>query len=334
METKNYGRGVLMCLIATISWGGMFPVMTSALTFVDPFTFTCIRYALAGLAFVVVLKIMDKTTHRYTAKELLLCWFFGTCGFAGFQFLVFEGQRLAGPEGALTASIMMATMPLQAFLFNWIVRKVVPAPFVLGFILLSFAGIVLVATKGDFTGLVNNPSGYGPQLLIILGALCWVIYTAGASFLPALSPVRYTTITTGLGLISAVIITGGMIAGGAIAAPTLEAYSHVIPHMIYMSTAAGFVGVLAWNIGNKMLTPLNGTLFMDVVPTTAFIISALSGVIPHPIQIIGALLTISAVIGNNLCIRRNMMKKNLQDQKKEEPSAEPVAVVTPAASRI
>ncbi len=42
MQT-SYLRGVLFCLVATVSWGCMFPVMTSALTQMDPFNFTAIR---------------------------------------------------------------------------------------------------------------------------------------------------------------------------------------------------------------------------------------------------------------------------------------------------
>jgi drug/metabolite transporter (DMT)-like permease len=44
MQT-SYLRGVPFCLVATVSWGCMFPVMTSALTQMDPFNFTAIRYS-------------------------------------------------------------------------------------------------------------------------------------------------------------------------------------------------------------------------------------------------------------------------------------------------
>ena len=32
--------GLLMCLIAVLSWGGMFPIMEPALKIMDPFYFT------------------------------------------------------------------------------------------------------------------------------------------------------------------------------------------------------------------------------------------------------------------------------------------------------
>lgn len=43
---------------------------------------------------------------------------------------------------------------------------------------------------------------------------------------------------------------------------------------------------------------------MDVVPITAFVISALTGVVPACMQVVGASLTALALIFNNLYLRR------------------------------
>jgi hypothetical protein len=59
-----------------------------------------------------------------------------------------------------------------------------------------------------------------------------------------------------------------------------------------------------WNIGNKIVTPLNGVLFMDILPMTTFTVSALTGVIPTRMQIAGACMTGTALILNNLYLRR------------------------------
>lgn len=47
---NTYIKGLLCCLLATVSWGAMFPVMTHALIQIDPFNFTTIRYGIAGIA--------------------------------------------------------------------------------------------------------------------------------------------------------------------------------------------------------------------------------------------------------------------------------------------
>lgn len=320
----KYSRGVLLCLVATLSWGGMFPVMTAALKHIDPFTFTCMRYALAGIAFLLVLlKLEGRAGLRLKGEKIGLAWFFGSAGFAGFQFLVFLGQKWAGTDGALTASIMMATMPMLGFLVNWLVRKARPPLPALGFILLSFAGVTLVVTKGHYSHLIQSPGAYGADGLIILGALCWVIYTIGAAFFPHWSPYKYTTITTGLGLITAVAVTAALLVFNAIQLPSAHNVALVSPELAYMASAAGFVGVLCWNLGNKILTPLNGVLFMDVVPVTAFTISAIQGVHLSPAQLGGGAVTATALILNNLFLRHRMTPA-------PAPSAVAEPVVLPA----
>ena len=304
MQHNHFSRGVLFCIVATASWGAMFPVMTGALTRIDPFTFTCMRYTIAGLAFLALLLAKEgRSGLSLKGERVWLAWFFGTAGFAGFGFLVFLGQQLAGREGALTAAIMMATQPLLGLLVNWAFRKVVPPVYSFLFILLSFCGVTLVITKGHVLNLLNAPQSYGADGLIVLGALCWVFYTVGAAFFPKWSPYKYTTLTTLLGLTSVFAITAALIGVHYIAMPHAGAVVAVIPHLLYMAFGAGFIGVLSWNFGNKILTPLNGVLFMDVVPVTAFVISAFQGIIPNGMQIVGASLTAVALILNQLYLR-------------------------------
>src|SRR5579871_3993824 len=52
--------------------------------------------------------------------------------------------------------------------------------------------------------------------------------------------------------------------------------------------------VLLWKLGNKILTPLYGVLFMDVMPITAFAVSVLSDPVPARVQVLGACITRSA----------------------------------------
>src|SRR3974390_1792918 len=116
--------GAIYCLIATASWGAMFPVMTGALVRIDPFTFTSLRYLIAGAAFLAVLIFKEGwSAVHFKGERMLAAWLLGTAGFAGFNFLMFLGQKMIGKEGALVASIIAATMPMLGLLVNWAVRK-------------------------------------------------------------------------------------------------------------------------------------------------------------------------------------------------------------------
>lgn len=302
---NSYIKGLLCCLFATLSWGGMFPVMTHALTHIDAFNFTTLRYGIAGAAFALLLLFREgRSAFRLQGERWGLAWLFGTLGFAGFGFLVFLGQHLAGPGGALTASIMMATMPMLGLLTVWALKKVRPRASTFGFILLSFSGVLLVITNGDVASVLHSPGNLTANLLLIAGALCWVLYTVGGSYFSGWSPLRYTTLTTLLGMTSVATIDGLLLGTGSIAVPSAAAVTAVIPHLLYMSLIAGLMAVLCWNVGNRIVTPTNGVLFMDVVPVTAFVVSALNGVVPTEVQIAGAAITATALVLNNLNQRK------------------------------
>ncbi|HEV8025807.1 MAG TPA: DMT family transporter [Stellaceae bacterium] len=306
---SRYLRGVLFCLVATISWGCMFPVMTSALKRMDPFNFTAIRYSIAALPFVVLLILREGLgALDLRGQRIFPAWLFGTAAFAGFNFLIFLGQQLAGPTGALNAAIMTATMPLLSLPVNWVMRGIRPPWFSVGFIVLAFGGVVLVITKGNIAGALDQ-SSHVADIALFVGALCWVIYTTGGSLYPEWSPYRYTAITTLLGLASVYAINFILIEGGYIPAPSLAQVYDLVPHLIYMSLVAGVIGVLFWNMGNNIITPMNGVLFMNVVPVAAFAVSALSGILPTPVQILGASITVAALVLNNLYQRQQLLKQ-------------------------
>ncbi|WP_338567462.1 DMT family transporter [Erwinia sp. E_sp_B01_3] len=301
----SHTKGIICCLLATVSWGAMFPIMTDALAHLDPFNFTTLRYGIAGLAFALLLFCMEGSKGFHLKGERWgLAWLFGTFGFAGFGFLVFLGQHLAGPSGALTASIMMATMPMLGLLSIWALKKKRPAASTFGFILLSFFGVLLVITHGSTADILNKPVNIIANLLLIAGALCWVLYTIGGSYFPGWSPIRYTTLTTLLGMISVLAIDIVLMLTGMISVPHSASVTAVIPHLLYMALVAGMMAVLCWNVGNMIITPTNGVLFMDIVPVTAFFISAMNGIVPSQLQIVGACITATALILNNLNQRK------------------------------
>lgn len=297
---SRFFAGALACLAAVVSWGGMFPVMGSALKVMNPFLFTAIRYTTAGLMFLGFLLLREGRDSLRLEGRAAVVWILGSLGFAGFGFLVFLGQKMAGPSGALSASVMMALMPMLSILINWFFRKIRPLRWSLAFILLSFLGVLTVVTRGRYQALLLLQDNVPADILILLGATCWVIYTIGSSYFPKWSALRYTALTTALGVPTILGVNLALFFAGHNEMVSTEALVSLLPHIAYMVLVAGFLGVLCWNSGNKIITPINGVLFMDVVPTTTFIISALRGYRFNTAELIGVSMTISALIMNNL----------------------------------
>jgi drug/metabolite transporter (DMT)-like permease len=297
---NRYLFGVLCCLTAVLSWGGMFPVMGSALTVVNPFLFTALRYTAAAALFLGLLGYVEGRKAFRPQGRIVTLWLLGSLGFAGFGFLVFLGQKMAGPSGAVSASVIMALMPLLSVVVNWLCRGIKPLRYSLVFVGMSFAGVLCVVTRGNFAALLQLEENLLADGLMMLGALCWVVYTLGATAFPGWSALRYTALTTALGVPTIWLVNLVLGLAGHNAFPGLAALSSIGPQLAYMIVVAGFVGVLAWNAGNKVVTPLNGVLFMDVVPLTTIAIAALQGYAFERAEVLGAGLTITALVLNNL----------------------------------
>ncbi|WP_461673150.1 DMT family transporter [Priestia megaterium] len=304
MKSNKFLIGILMCLTAVVSWGGMFPLMGSALKIMDPFYFTLFRYVSASIVLVLLLLLIEDLRGFSTEGNLLKIWFLGTMGFAGFSFFVFLGQRLAGSSGAVIAAVIMAVQPLLGVIVNFITTRAVPKLLTILFMLTGLTGVVMVISKGDVSTFVEKDANISAYLFILLGALCFVIYTIGGSSFSKWSPLRYSTLTSLYGTISIIIIVSIGTLLGWLKTPSVSAVKDVSGALFYTAFIAGVLAFFVWNIGNRLITPVNGILFMNMVPVTTFIISVIQGYHLSTFESVGALITVGSLIGNNLYTRK------------------------------
>jgi drug/metabolite transporter (DMT)-like permease len=275
--TKKYLLGIVLCLIAVFSWGGMFPIMAPALKIMDPFYITLFRYGIVAIIFAIILLFVEGKSAFKSDGNFLKLWLFGTSAFAGFSFLVFLGQKTAGPSGSIIASVMMATQPLLGVLVGWVYRGVKPTIVSLISMIVAAIGVFMVVTKGDLSVLYKGDNTIFSLVLILLGALCWVIYTTGGGDFKQWSILRYSTLTSIYGVLSVIVILFVATLMGLLSVPSFGQISGVSGALIYMISFAGVIAVFAWNLGNRIIGPINGILFMNLVPITSFVISIVTG---------------------------------------------------------
>lgn len=302
MKNRSMLSGFAMLAIAAICWGAMFPVAKATLATLDAFYMTAIRYGITALIFLFILAIYEGRKSIALEGRLLSVVFFGSMGFAGFSLLAFVGLAHSKPEHG---AIIMATMPLITAIVNWLWKGRAPARFTLGAIGTALVGVMLVVTNGHLSSLVTSGESKG-DLLLLLGAVSWVIYTLGAGSFPGWSPLRYTTLTCLLGVMAIFTITGIATIDGAIHVPSIEAIASVEWELAYMIAFASVIAVLGWNAGIKTAGPLNGVLFINFVPVTAFFIGIFQGHRFGSAELMGAMLVIGALIANNLYARRQL----------------------------
>jgi len=233
--SESYWKGIIYCVIAALAWGVSFPVMSDALRTIDPFNFTTLRYIAVALVFVLLLlrreglAALDLRGERY-----LLAWLLGSAGFCGYGFFIFQGQRLAGTDGALSAAVVIASTPLLTQLLNWLLHGVRPTRVALVCITTSFFGILLVITKGQPALLLHRGVAVDALFFLLFGAVSWAVYTLGSGFFPSWSAYRYTGVTTLLSLSTICIANFVLQQLSVIALPSMMALRLVFPHLTYM----------------------------------------------------------------------------------------------------
>src|SRR3954447_2103763 len=287
----------LPSLVAALSWGAMFPIAASALHRVDPFPLTAIRYGIGAVVFLGLLAAAEgRKAFRAEGRGLEL-FVLGSIGFAGFNLLSYVGLE---HTRAQDASLIVASQPLLMVLALWLAYRQVPARTTVAAMAAALLGVALVISRGDPSNLVHGSSG---DLLILIGAAGWVVYTLGARRFPGFSPLRYTALSALGGTLTIFVATAAVTLAGAEQLPTATDVGAVWLQIVFVVFAGGVIAVLAWNEGIRRLGPPNGTLFINLVPVVTFAIAIGQGYRPADWELGGALLTIAALVGANLAGR-------------------------------
>jgi drug/metabolite transporter (DMT)-like permease len=104
------------------------------------------------------------------------------------------------------------------------------------------------------------------DLLIFLGALCWIVYTIGAVSFPGWSALRFTALTCLPGTAGILIFTGIATLGGYASAPAAATVVSVAWELAYLSLLVVVLAVLLWNMAIGYLGALNTMLLGNLVP--------------------------------------------------------------------
>jgi drug/metabolite transporter (DMT)-like permease len=211
-------------------------------------------------------------------------------GVLGNHLLTLFGLRYIG---AAAAGVIIGASPaITAFLSALLIRDV-PFSTVAAGCLLSFAGVALVSGYGGEGAGGSNPWLGG--LLVLLGLASWSLYTIGGRrIMERLSPltVNWTTLLISVLLQIPLLATdhkvlltgaGGVPASGWIA-------------LLYLIVFATALGQQAWLYGVQGVGPARAGVFVNLIPVSALLLSAL--VLGEPIggrELVGIVLILSGV---------------------------------------
>lgn len=283
-----------------VLWAGNFIVVKDAVGVLPPVGFTLLRYLLASVALLAILR-WHEGAIRVPRPDLIRIMALGGLGFGVYQILWTTGlQSIPAGDSAL---LIAATPVLTAVLAVASgADTLTPAKF--GGAALSFLGVVVVIAAGVGISLTGSIVGFA---LTLGAAACWAGYTAYASLiLRRHSALVLTTwATIGGTIVLLPLGLGQLLAPGALGPAQAERIVPLALAIAYSGLlAAALANVIVFN-GVRLLGPTRITTLQAFVPAFAVVLAFL--VLHEPIrpgQVVGGAIIILGVALTRRASRR------------------------------
>lgn len=284
----------LKLFMTAVFWGGTFVAARIAARDVDPFSASFLRFFIASLFLIALVRKEEGRFPRFGKKQLLPFFLLGMTGVFAYNIFFFLGMKTVD---AGHASLIVANNPIFIALFSALFfREKLRALNIAG-IGLSLAGVVVVITRGNFQGLASLAQvGWGD--LYIFGCVAsWVSYSLiGKAAMKNISPLTAVTgscLTGGAALLIPALLSG-LPAGLAI--NPLPAWSSLF-FLGFFGTVLGFTWYYE---GIQAIGASRASVFINFVPVSGVILGWL--LLDEAIDasvILGAALVISGVMLTN-----------------------------------
>lgn len=274
-------------LVVMVLWAGNFIVVKGAVGILPPIGFTFLRYCLAAVTLLVLLRWREGTI-RLPRVDVLQIGLLGVIGFGCYQIL-WPVALQSIPAG--DSALLIATTPVMTALLAVAVGADVANPVKIIGALVSFAGVALVIAAGQGVSLGSSLVG---DLLTLVAALCWAIYTVfGARILRRHSPLVTTTWAIVAGTLF--IAPLGIAQLATTDLPEVMGPSIVFAILYAGALAAGFANVIVFH-GVKLLGPTRVTALQFLVPPLAVVMAAIFlGEPIRPVQVVGGVIILAGV---------------------------------------
>lgn len=285
----NHIKTYLMATMAAVFWGANFNLARPVLAEMSPYIAGASRYVLAAAVMVLIAQIRKETIPLREWKAYLTL---GVVGVFGFNLLFFLGMETSS---AVNGALIMGLNPLLTAVLGYFILGDKPG------------SRQWLAFPVGITGVAIVVLGAGAQLTIssgdiylLVAAFNWALYNV---LVKKLMPANATGIANTAGIMTcgamALTIAAG-VHGDSVVLPGMTAGTA----LLLMALGGGVLAYLFWNASLARLGPSKAAIFMNLVPVTTMVIAAFEHRPPTHVQLIGAMLVISAVTFSSVSLSK------------------------------
>ncbi|MFD1705542.1 DMT family transporter [Siminovitchia sediminis] len=255
-----------MLLLVPLFWGGAFAAAKHVVTEIPAVTAAALRFGLAGIILWIIAWARGFWNPKLVRDQWLGLLLMSLTGIFGYNVFFFKGlEHTSAMNGSLIVAATPVFVTLGAVLFlkePWSGR--------LGAgLLLSLTGVFLVIIKGSPQILLTLSFNKG-DLLFIGGLICWVAHgLIGKVVLAKCPPFLTTTVTTMAGSFFLIILSFNEDGWSAVPGMSVQSWLE----MWFMILCASVIAFLLWNKGIQKAGASKSSLYMNLVPMNAALIS-------------------------------------------------------------
>jgi drug/metabolite transporter (DMT)-like permease len=251
-------------LLVMLTWGANVVAVKAILTELPPVLFAFVRFGLAFLILLVVLRWREGSVGL-PRRDILPLLLLGLTGFGVYQDL---WATALSRTTASNSALITAGTPVSTMLIAAAIGSDTLSPARLAGALIGFSGVVVVVAATHGFGFAGASSG---DLLTFASSICWSCYVAfGAPVLRRHSPLRTTTWAIGLGCLGMLPLAAWQVS--AFEPARVQVWTIVL---IVFSTllAAAVANVVMFEVV-RVLGPARAMLFQFTVPAFAVVMAA------------------------------------------------------------
>ena len=288
----------LLYLLVTLSaffWGANFVLAGWVLADMPPLWAAALRFLIAAALMLVVAGRRGEGLWQLVRRHAAVYGLLGLVGVAGFNLLFFNAMQATSAENG---ALIMATNPLLTTVLAALLLGERIGRRHLAALPVALAGVAVVVFHGDLSRVAGLQVATG-DLLMLAANVTWALFNVGSRrYMPQASPIANNALllTAGAG----VLLVAAMAGDAQFAMPGLPAGAA----LLIMALAGTVLAYVFWGIGIQHLGAGRTSLFLNLVPVSAMLVSGLLGHRPMPAQVVGGLLVLAAVTTAMMPVRR------------------------------
>jgi drug/metabolite transporter (DMT)-like permease len=264
---RSAWQAYLLLSIASLAWAGNAVVSRIAIGEVSPMVLTCLRWTIVSAIFLVVRGSRLRDDMQLLLPHWRIGLWMGAIGYTLFSAVLYVA---AYSTHAVNLAILQGTIPVYVLLGALALHGTRASPLQIVGVLLTLAGVVVVASKGDVQVLLSLGFNSG-DLLMLVGCASYALYALRLRDRPRLPGITFFMLMAMGAFVSSLPLLIVEMLMGLSQWPTVKGIGVVL----FVALAPSLIAQLSFIRGVELIGPGRAGIFVNLVPIFGALLSVL-----------------------------------------------------------